>query len=229
MTMLKTKRLFLLPMTDERMQSETMRSDLDEHMRKARIQMMEGALKNPNLRLWYTNWEIKLPKSGKSIGGLCFKGPPKDAEVEIRYSIDDESERGKGYATEAVAAAVRWAMARESVCFVTAEVSPENVASRRVLEKQGFVPIGSGTEGTRFEKEKPETPYFLVYTLLGAIIGCCVGIAAGNWPAGLCVGLALGVLLGGALDVHERAKRRKLRIQRKRLQDVSQAQTKPIV
>ncbi|MBQ9564560.1 MAG: GNAT family N-acetyltransferase, partial [Synergistaceae bacterium] len=66
------------------------------------------------------------------------------------YGIAEEY-RGWGYATEAVAAVVSWALRQPGVTRVEAETDAGNAASKRVLEKCGFVPTGeSGKEGPRF-------------------------------------------------------------------------------
>lgn len=57
--------------------------------------------------------------------------------VEIGYAIE-ERENGKGYATEAVAAMAAWGLALP-LPEVLGIVGHDNVASRRVLEKAGFV------------------------------------------------------------------------------------------
>src|SRR5207342_3877462 len=50
----------------------------------------------------------------------------------------DEAVNGRGYATEAVRLAVRFAFAEASLHRVQAAVVPRNTASVRVLEKAGF-------------------------------------------------------------------------------------------
>ncbi len=77
-----------------------------------------------------------------AVGSLGFKGPPDPSgSVEVGYSIN-RSMRGRGYATEVVAALGAWALAQPGVRRVTAECLPTNAASIRVLEKSGFVRVG---------------------------------------------------------------------------------------
>ena len=45
-----------------------------------------------------------------------------------------------------VAALARWALDKSGVSRVIAETEPANVASCRVLEKAGFVPVGVGND-----------------------------------------------------------------------------------
>ena len=72
------------------------------------------------------------------IGSAGFKGPPREAaDVEIGYGLL-ELARGNGYATEAVAALVKWALGRADVARVIAECAIDNVASQKVLSKNDF-------------------------------------------------------------------------------------------
>ena len=68
------------------------------------------------------------------------------------YGIAEEHQ-GRGYATEAVTAAVSWALQQNAVSCVTAEVDKDNIASIRVLEKSGFELTGRiGEEGPIYRK-----------------------------------------------------------------------------
>ena len=58
-------------------------------------------------------------------------------EVEIGYGIAEEY-RNNGYAAEAAKAAVRYAFEEAGQDILVAIVKPENIASRRVIEKLGF-------------------------------------------------------------------------------------------
>lgn len=93
-------------------------------------------------------WYLLLAKQrGFEVIGVCgFKGRP-DAEgsVEIGYSILDEF-RNAGYATEAVGRLVEWAFMHHAVREVSAETFPHLGQSIRVLEKNGFVKTGTGSE-----------------------------------------------------------------------------------
>ncbi len=79
-------------------------------------------------------------------GGCGFKGKPDPCGfVEIGYSLMADRQR-QGYGTELVAALVSYAFRCPSVTAVVAETMPELVASIRVLEKNGFVRAGVGSE-----------------------------------------------------------------------------------
>lgn len=114
-------------------------------------EMLDGALKHPDKWEWYAIWMIEL-KNGTHIGELCFKGLDENGVAEIGYGISEEYQ-GNGYATEAVNAAVGWALELSGVKCVLAETESDNTASIRVLEKCGFISTGaSGEEGPLYEK-----------------------------------------------------------------------------
>ena len=121
----------------------------DEILAAAYREMLQGALDHPEQWNWYAIWMME-EKSGKHVGDLCFKGLNPDGSVEIGYGILEDF-WGRGYATEAVRAAVEWALQQPGVTRVEAETEPENAASQRVLAKCGFLPTGTlGKEGPRF-------------------------------------------------------------------------------
>ena len=124
-------------------------SQTDDILRKAYQEMLQGCLDHPDQWDWYAVWIIES-KDGSHMGDLSFKGFSGDGAVEIGYGID-EARQGQGYATEAVNAAVMWALQQPGVTRVEAETEPDNKASQRVLEKCGFIPLGiDGEEGPRF-------------------------------------------------------------------------------
>ena len=136
---------------------DEMRKMIDEEpdgtLREAYLEMLQGTLDHPDQAEWYTVWIIEL-KDKTMAGALCFKGLNEDGSAEIGYGILPEHQ-GRGYATEAVGAAVSWALDQPGVTRVEAETEPGNTASQRVLEKCGFVPTGTaGEEGPRFVKTR---------------------------------------------------------------------------
>lgn len=201
---LKTKRLIIVPLSNEQL-SDKMKNEQDEHMRKAYAEMLIGCTEHPKERLWYTDWQLYL-RGGPPVGSLGFKGPPQNGEVEIGYGID-EAYRNKGYSTEAVKAAMNWALSRDEVYFVMAETEPDNAASRQVLEKLGFSPCGLGEEGPRFEKEKARSGWISIYLGIGMGSGTAIGMALGNLSVGMAIGLCVGTAVGASLDSGDRKKR----------------------
>lgn len=206
--LLRTKRLRISPMTDGALRSLRER-ETDPQNKQAYGDMLHESMKHPAQREWYTAWQINR-KDGMVVGDLCFKGPPVDGEVEIGYGILP-GEQGKGYATEAVGAAVRWAMRRTSVYFVTAETEPGNQKSQRVLQKLGFRRYGVGMEGPRFEKEKPAVNRMWRCSLLGLAGGVWIGIAIHDLALCSAVGFCAGAALGLILNRRERTALEKLR------------------
>jgi [ribosomal protein S5]-alanine N-acetyltransferase len=91
---------------------------------------------------WIHGFNLVDRADGNVIGKCAFKGPPgADGAVEIAYGIDPEHQ-GKGYATEAAAALVSYAVGTAKVCIVRAHTLPEPNASTRVLSKCGFRRVG---------------------------------------------------------------------------------------
>lgn len=147
---IETKRLSIYPAAREQMEA-LIASESGAALRAAYTEMLEGCLEHPDQWQWYAMWMIEL-RDRTHIGDLCFKGLGADGAVEIGYGIL-EGYQGQGYASEAVDAAVVWALKQAAVTRVEAETEPENRASRRVLEKCGFRPSGTfGEEGPRFFK-----------------------------------------------------------------------------
>ena len=146
--MIETKRLKLYPAAREQMEA-VIAAEPDAELKTAYTEMLEGCLRNPSQWEWYAIWMIEL-RDGTRVGDLCFKGLDANGMAEIGYGILEEY-RGRGYAAEAVGAAVDWALQQPFVSRVEAETEPDNRASQRVLEKCGFQPSGTiGEEGPRF-------------------------------------------------------------------------------
>ena len=148
--MIKTERLNIYPLSDKEMQ-DIIDNEPNEVLKAAYSEMLDSCRKNPERRIWHALWVLQLNDgSGTVVGNLSFKGLDDNGMVEIGYGMNPEYER-KGLMTEAVAAMVRWASQQPGVLSVEAETEPDNIASRRVLEKAGFVPKGViGAEGPRY-------------------------------------------------------------------------------
>ena len=90
---------------------------------------------------WTHGFAIVDRATGSAIGSCGFKGPPDDDGVaEIAYGIDAEH-RGRGYAKEAAAALVKFALGA-GTRVVRAHTKPENGPSATVLLSCGFVSLG---------------------------------------------------------------------------------------
>ncbi len=85
-------------------------------------------------------WAVEERSTGIRVGycglPLWREGTPEEA-VEIGYGYAPDA-WGRGVATEAAAAAMRWAIEVRGVPFLVALTWPENLASRHVLAKLGF-------------------------------------------------------------------------------------------
>lgn len=78
---------------------------------------------------------------GELIGGGGFKGAPANGKVEISYGTFGKHQ-GRGIATEICRELRDLALKTDPSVTVTARTHPENNASIRVLEKNGFVNQG---------------------------------------------------------------------------------------
>ncbi|MDX6475781.1 MAG: hypothetical protein QOH95_1292 [Gaiellaceae bacterium] len=79
----------------------------------------------------------EVHRAGEGIGGIA------PDEVEVGWVIAD-GDRGRGFATEAMRAAIDDAWTRAGADHLVAYIRPENVISLRVAEKLGFSLRGPG-------------------------------------------------------------------------------------
>lgn len=78
-------------------------------------------------------------RTDEACGAGGFKGPPDDTgTVEIGYSVLREF-RARGIAGEALEALIAWAGRSGKVRRVIGHTLPDLMASRRVMEKAGFL------------------------------------------------------------------------------------------
>ena len=78
-------------------------------------------------------------ETARVVGQLGATSEPSDGgEIEIGYGF---GVAGHGYATEAVAALVAHLLDTAYISVVTANTAVENLASQRVLEKNGFAQV----------------------------------------------------------------------------------------
>ena len=88
-------------------------------------------------------WAIEEKESGGFIGELGFADFKRDIQPslkgvpELGWVLASKA-RGKGYATEAVGAAVSWGEAHFGPVRTVCIIHPENLASIRVAEKWGY-------------------------------------------------------------------------------------------
>lgn len=94
--------------------------------------------------LYSTLWTVVSKERNQMVADLCFHGEPNSkGEIEISYGTYDEFQ-GLGIITEAIGALVQWAFSQPKVKAIVAETDQTNVASHRVLEKNGFTKYKTG-------------------------------------------------------------------------------------
>jgi RimJ/RimL family protein N-acetyltransferase len=100
--------------------------------------------------LGFGYWVVEEKASGRFVGEVGLA----DFKREIEPSLGESAEmgwvlapwsHGKGYASEAVAAALDWAERNIPVLPIVCIVAPENKASVRVAEKAGFKLYAEGS------------------------------------------------------------------------------------
>ena len=145
---LETEHLRIYPAARNQMEA-FIASQTDDMLKAAYTEMLESCLRHPDQWEWYAMWMIEL-KDGTHVGELCFKGLGSNGAAEIGYGISEEY-RGRGYATEAVKSVSARAFRNPDVTAIEAETDAANIASKRVLEKCGFIATGEmGEEGPRY-------------------------------------------------------------------------------
>jgi RimJ/RimL family protein N-acetyltransferase len=93
--------------------------------------------------LGYGYWAVYERSSGRFVGDVGFADfhrdltPTIEGQPEMGWVLDPWS-HGRGYATEAVAAALAWADQRLSAPEYSCIIDPENAPSIRVALKAGF-------------------------------------------------------------------------------------------
>ncbi len=112
----------------------------------------------PEIRLWGDSL-VLLKDEPRVVGSVVFHGHPADGVAEVAYSIE-ESSRCRGFAVEAVAACVEWALSHPTISAVQATTFPWHVASLGVIRRVGMVHIGSRDHDSLgellvFERRKP--------------------------------------------------------------------------
>ena len=85
----------------------------------------------------YGNWGILPDGESQIVGWAGLQFLPELNETEVGYLLDSPF-WGKGYATEAAHASLRFGFERCTLEHIIALVHPDNVASRRVVEKCGM-------------------------------------------------------------------------------------------
>jgi RimJ/RimL family protein N-acetyltransferase len=89
----------------------------------------------------YGIWAVEEVESGQFVGRVGFMHhddwTASDHDAEIGWALL-RSAWGRGYATEAALAALDWARARPNLKKIISITRPDNVRSRRVMDKLGL-------------------------------------------------------------------------------------------
>lgn len=109
------------------------------------------------------NWGITIKGNPKIIGIIGhYKISPENHRAEIGYMSFPEF-NGKGYMTEAIKAVVNYGFEELNLHSIEAIIDPENIASERVLQKNGFVKEAHILENEFWEGKFWDT---VIYSLL---------------------------------------------------------------
>lgn len=132
----------------------------NELVERAFTASLEAIRAQPEVRLWGDRvLVVRSPGDARVVGSVVFHGRPEDGVAEIAYGVEEASQ-GRGYATEAVAACLRWALAEPGVGAVQAATFAWHVPSLRVIGKVGMTKVGTRDHETMgemvvFEKRSP--------------------------------------------------------------------------
>lgn len=155
--MIETKRLILKPLTYEQLikytkcdnslekelnlneTSRTISEELKEALEQTILPNVADKSKN---YLYSTIWTAISQTENKMLGDLCIYGEPNAVgEIEIGYGTYEEFEN-KGYMTEIVRGFIEWVKSQPKIKSIIASTDKTNIASFKVLEKNGFVKVG---------------------------------------------------------------------------------------
>lgn len=124
-----------------------------ELIERAFTASLEAIAADPEVRLWGDRVMVLRAADAEPrvVGSVVFHGLPGDDGIaEIAYGVEEASQ-GLGYATEAVAASLDWALAHDRVRVVQAATFAWHRPSIRVIEKCGMVLVGSREHDTMGE------------------------------------------------------------------------------
>ena len=86
----------------------------------------------------FSRWAVVEREGGLAVGSCGFAPLPWSGEIDFGYMFRRDR-WGRGYASEITPAVLRYGFERYGFGEVVASIDPKNDASRRVLEKIGFV------------------------------------------------------------------------------------------
>lgn len=109
------------------------------------------------------NWAITIKDNPQLIGIIGhYRIIPEHQRSEIGYMILPEF-NGKGIVTEAVKVVVKYGFEKMKLHSIEAVIDPDNIASAKVLEKNGFIKEAHLRENVFFEGQFLDS---VIYSLL---------------------------------------------------------------
>ena len=129
----------------------------------ASVQVAQDMIQNMDFQIQNhaaVMWGISLPGSAAIIGTIGFWRIVKDHHrAEIGYMLKPEY-WNKGYVSEAMNTVINYGFQKMKLHTIEANINPHNLASRRVLEKQGFQQEGFYRENYYFNGKYLDTAVF---------------------------------------------------------------------
>lgn len=85
-------------------------------------------------------WLLVDRQKHRIVGSFVFKNAPNaQGEVEIGYGTE-QGLHNQGYMTEGIGGLIDWATEQSPILTLLAKTTHDNIASQRVLQKNGFEP-----------------------------------------------------------------------------------------
>lgn len=123
------------------------------------IEFMQGLLESGEC----INWAICLKEDNKLIGNIgYFRMQPENHRSEIGYMLATEF-HGKGILQEAITEIIKYGFETLKLHSIEAVTDPENYASWKLLEKNGFIREGHFKEDCFWQGKYLDS---FVYSLL---------------------------------------------------------------
>lgn len=125
-----------LPAFEKRFGVQYCGEELDYLLRGFLLKLEREIAADPEHYLFFTEFLIVLKECDRIIGSIDYKYVPRDGITEVGYGLNPHFE-GHGYMTEALRAFLAFGKSL-GIRAVRADTLPDNIKSRRVLEKCGF-------------------------------------------------------------------------------------------
>ncbi len=129
----------------------------------ASVQVAQDMIQNMDFQMQNNAaimWGITLPGFAPIIGTIGFWRIIKDhRRAEIGYMLNP-AYWNKGYVSEAMNGVIDFGFNKMKLHTIEANINPHNLASRRVLEKQGFLQEGFYRENYYFNGKFLDTAVF---------------------------------------------------------------------